>query len=236
MTPLQGTGWCRCLGMAILTTFLFPWSSAFADNSTNIFTELGFKGKHTISQQIYEQSVNRSILTNGVGRFLLATDQACRRQGEKLGKSANQLGSLSGAWLEFSVLVALHDRKFVPTYYQVEIDGVADSIFDVLIWSKEYGPIVLSCKTSLRERYKQADLEAVALRKMFPKSKSFLITLDSDKQHVARCRSKIANKEIEALDAIYDETNLDELFGWLAQQTIVSAPDSVTFKRVRRIN
>lgn len=235
MTLRHGTGWCRCLGMTILTTVLILCSSAFAGNSTNLFAELGFKGKRTISQTIYEQSVDRASLTNGVGKFMLATDKACRAGAEKIGKSANQIGSLSGAWLEFSTLVALHDRKLTPAYYQAELSTVPDAIYDVMLWSKEHGPIVLSCKTSLRERYKQADLEAVALRKAYPNSKSFLVTLDADKQHVAKCRSKIGSKDIEALDAIYDETNMDELFAWLARQTIIAAPDEVKFKRVRAV-
>jgi hypothetical protein len=208
---------------------------AFAADKPGLFTELGFKGKRTISQQIYEESVNRASLTNGIGKFMLATDQACRAGAEKIGKSANQIGSLSGAWLEFSTLVALHDRKLTPAYYQAELSAVPDAIYDVMLWSKEHGPIVLSCKTSLRERYKQADLEAVALRKAYPKSKSFLVTLDADKKHVANCRAKIASKEIEALDAIYDETNMDELFAWLAKQTIVSIPDDVKVKRARAV-
>jgi len=35
----------------------------------------------------------------------------------------------------------------------------------------------LTIKTSLRERYKQADLEGLALKQVYRKSKTYLITL-----------------------------------------------------------
>ena len=200
-----------------------------------LFTELGFKGKRVVSQQIYEQAVDRSVLTNGIGKFLLAADHACRKQAESMGKSPNQIGSLSGAWLEYSVLVALHHKKLTPAYYQTELAQMENNVFDVFLWTKENGPVVLSCKTSLRERYKQADLEGIALLKIHPTSKSFLVTLDADKQHLTQTRSKIPSKEIEGLVAIYDETNVDELFAWLAKQMIVAIPDEVKVKRARAV-
>ena len=102
-----------------------------------------------------------------------------------------------------------------PSYWQAEFTAVPNAFNDVTLWSSEYGPVILSCKTSLRERYKQADLEAAALRQHFPKGKFFLVTLDADKKHLARVRRKITDGEILALHAVYDETNMDELFAFL---------------------
>ena len=52
--------------------------------------------------------------------------------------------------------------------------------FDFVAYSKEIGPIVLSAKTSLRERYKQADLEGMMMRQVHRRAKSYLLTLDKD--------------------------------------------------------
>jgi hypothetical protein len=199
-----------------------------------VFSELGFKDQPVVSQQIYEEAVDRSILTNGIGKFLLATDEACRKRSEKFSKSPNQVGSLAGAWLEYSVLVALHDKKLTPCYYQAELKELPNNVYDVFLWTKERGPVVLSCKTSLRERYKQADLEGLALGKFYPESRSVLVTLDRDKNHVANCRQKITSKEITGFVGIYDETNIEELFNWLAKQTIVPAPEG-KFRKARLV-
>jgi hypothetical protein len=218
----------------LLVTGFWPAISLTAQERPSLFTELGFNGKRTISQQIYEESVDRAVLTNGVGKFLLAADEACRKGALKIGKSPNQIGSLSGACLEYSVLVALHEKKRTPAYYQAELIESPNNVFDVLLWTKEHGPVVLSCKTSLRERYKQADLEGQALSKLYPAARSYLVTLDADKQHVATCRRKITAREITGLAAIYDEINIDELFAWLAKQAVIDVPEG-KLKRARLI-
>jgi hypothetical protein len=41
-------------------------------------------------------------------------------------------------------------------------------------------PICISAKTSLRERYKQADFEAIALKYVHRKALSFLVTLEEN--------------------------------------------------------
>ncbi|MBM3861063.1 MAG: hypothetical protein FJ395_15645 [Verrucomicrobia bacterium] len=142
---------------------------------------------------------------------------------------------MRGRWLEWATLIALRERKLVPAYWQAEFVAVPKNYNDATLWSKEHGPVIISCKTSLRERYKQADLEAVALRQHFPTARFFIVTIDADKRHVASVRKKIAAKELLALHAVYDETNADELFALLKTLTLLEAPAEVlrTGKLVR---
>lgn len=174
--------------------------------------------------QIFDVSVNTANLTNGVGRFLQATVDSCRRAAEERGKSPQSIGSMGGSWLEFAVLIALKEQGLVPAYWQAEFAKVPKNFNDVMIWSKEHGPVIISCKTSLRERYKQADLEAVALQRFYPNAKFFLVTLDDDRQHVARIRQKIREKELLALQALYAADNADDLFAFLKTVTLIEAP------------
>ena len=59
--------------------------------------------------------------------------------------------------------------------------------YDILLYSKVSGPICLSAKTSFRERYKQADLEAMALKNVHRISKSYLLTLsDEEAEQISR--------------------------------------------------
>lgn len=185
---------------------------------------LGLYTRYGETAEIFDATVNTAGLTNSVGSFLKQTVDACRAQAAKDGKSPSSIGSAAGHWLEWAVIVALKEHKLTPIWWQAEFTSIPKNFNDVLLWSKEYGPVVLSCKTSLRERYKQADLESVALRQHYPNAKFFLITLDADKKHLASIRKKIAHKELLALHAIYDETNVDELFAFLSTLTMVEAP------------
>jgi hypothetical protein len=196
---------------------------AFATTDTPM-RELNLYRTYGDSADVFDQTADVQSLTNGVGRFLKETIERCAERAAKAGKSPQSIGSMRGRWLEWAVLLALGEKELTPAYWQAEFAAVPGNFSDVLLWSKEYGPVILSCKTSLRERYKQADLEAVALRQHFQNARCFLITLDDDKLHVARIRKKIADKELLALQALYDETNADELFAFLKTLTLVEPP------------
>lgn len=186
--------------------------------------KLGVSSSYGFSAQIFDAVVNLTDLDRGVGHFLTTTLSNCQNRAVQTGRSAQSIANLRGNWLEYAVLIALQHHRLLPAYYQAEFKAVPNARQDVMIWSKEHGPIILSCKTSLRERYKQADLEAVALKAHYPNARFFLITLDEDKQHVERVRKKIADKEIVALQAIYDETNIGELFAFLNTLTLITFP------------
>jgi hypothetical protein len=179
------------------------------------------------SAGIFDSSARLADLDRGVGVFLLRTIQTCRSNAAAQGKSPPSIGSMGGSWLEWAALVALKANGLTPAYWQAEFTSVPNNFNDVMVWSKEHGPVIISCKTSLRERYKQADLEAVALRQHYPDAKLFLLTLDEDKRHLARTRKKIAEKELLALQAIYAEDNADELFAFLKTLTLAEPPKGV---------
>ncbi len=212
--------------LTALTLWLLSLPLAFGWTNAPV-RELQLFKTYGDSAGIFDSSVRLSDLDQGVGRFLQRTIQNCRSNATAQGKSPQSIGSMSGSWLEWATLAALKAKGLTPAYWQAEFAAVPNNFNDVMVWSKEHGPIILSCKTSLRERYKQADLEAVALRQHYPEAKFFLLTLDDDKRHVARTRKKIAGKELLALQAIYDETNADELFAFLGTLTLTAAPDGV---------
>jgi hypothetical protein len=192
--------------------------------------DLGVIRSYGESAEIFDKSANLADLDKSVGFFLSHTIENCRSNATAPGKSPQSIGSMGGSWLEWATLVALKEKKFLPAYWQAEFAKVPDNFNDVLLWSKEHGPVIISCKTSLRERYKQADLEALALRQYFSDAKFFLLTLDEDKKHVARTRKKIVDKELLALQAIYDKTNADELFDFLKTLTLTAVPDGILRK------
>ncbi len=207
---------------ALLLIAVWQWNVAGQTNSP--VRALGIISTYGDSAEIFDHSVNLADLDKGVGYFLLHTIQNCRSNAVARGKSPQSIGSMGGSWLEWATLVALKQQGLTPAYWQTEFVSVPNNFNDVTLWSKEFGPVIISCKTSLRERYKQADLEAVALRQHFPTGKFFLLTLDADKKHLARTRKKITDEELLALHAIYAEDNADELFAFLKMLTLTDPP------------
>lgn len=96
------------------------------------------------------------------------------------GKSADSSKNINGQFLELLVQYILCKNDILPFYKQAKVAFVPNVNFDALLYTKEIGSIVLSIKTSLRERYKQADLEAIALKQVHRRSKTFLLTLSDE--------------------------------------------------------
>ncbi len=88
--------------------------------------------------------------------------------------------NINGKVFEELIAITLIRAGIMPFYMQAKVAFIPYVNYDLIIYANDIGPISLSIKTSLRERWKQADLEAVALKYIHRKSKSFVITLDTD--------------------------------------------------------
>src|SRR3989338_2358867 len=84
-----------------------------------------------------------------------------------------------GAVFELMLAAVFCRNNLLPIYRGAKVAFVPGIIYDFVLYTKENGPIVFSAKTSLRERWKQADLEAVMLKNVHRKAQTYLVTLDS---------------------------------------------------------
>lgn len=85
----------------------------------------------------------------------------------------------NGSILEYLVMVCLYSKKILPFYIQAKVSFVPNATYDIVLYNSDGYPITLSIKTSLRERYKQADLEGLALKNVHRRAKNYLITLSA---------------------------------------------------------
>ena len=152
-------------------------------------------------------------------------------------KSSNgKNASVNGKIFELIIETLLYREGILPYYIQAKAAFVPNVDFDVLLYA-ESEPICLSIKTSLRERYKQADLEAVALKYVHRKAHCFLLTLE--KNEADSVAEKIQNSEVLGLDGmIYclsDE--LDNLVDILKQKSFTESQkvDVVSGQVVKQI-
>lgn len=118
----------------------------------------------------------------------------------------------SGKVFEGLVLEALFRSSIYPAYYQATVAFVPNVIYDILLFHPKH-PVVLSCKTSLRERWKQADLEGLALKQVYRGAHSVLLTLN--RREGERVQSQIAASEVLGLDECIVIQSKDDRFDQL---------------------
>jgi hypothetical protein len=158
-----------------------------------------------------------------------------------LGKHWNQLtstianSSLRGGIFEHLLATVFIREGLLPFYVQAQVEFVPNVRFDFLFWTEENGPIIISAKTSLRERYKQADLEAMAISSVHRRSETFLVTLDTSE--AARVTAKINIGDVQFLKQVIvaDHAYFDDLIGYLKTLTLVSAPIIKTLRAGREV-
>jgi hypothetical protein len=85
---------------------------------------------------------------------------------------------INGKIFEELIAITLIRAQIFPFYLQAKVAFIPNVSYDLLVYTQQFGPVVLSAKTSLRERWKQADLEAVAMRYVYRQSKSYVISLN----------------------------------------------------------
>lgn len=139
---------------------------------------------------------------------------------------------ISGNVFEYLVIDALFKHHISPIYYQAEITNIPDIKYDILLYHPVY-PVVISCKTSLGERWKQADLEGGALKQVYRGALSYLVTMpkisrDGKVTHEGlNIQRKIEAKTAVGLDQSIEIdpefTNFDRLLDKLAGMTFTQA-------------
>jgi hypothetical protein len=85
--------------------------------------------------------------------------------------------NINGKVFEEIIAMALVKSDLMPFYMQANVAFIPNVNYDFILYD-DASLVSLSAKVSLRERWKQADLEAVALRYIHRKSQSFVITMN----------------------------------------------------------
>jgi hypothetical protein len=121
-------------------------------------------------------------------------------------KQDNQ-NNINGKIFEYIIASLCIRESISPLFYEAKIAFVPNVNYDIIMYTGEFGPVCLSLKTSLRERYKQADLEAIALKYVHRKAKCFLITLEEKEANTVK--KKISDGSVIGLDDVIVATTQD---------------------------
>lgn len=110
----------------------------------------------------------------------------------------------------------------MPFYYQATFERIPNTIFDIVLYNQK-SPIVLTIKTSLRERYKQAELEGLVLKQVYRRSKTYLITLSEEESQ--KIKNKIEQGGITGIDncLLANKEEFDRLLQKIKKEDFIKA-------------
>src|SRR5690606_39014649 len=131
---------------------------------------------------------------------------------------------VNGKIFEYILATLLIRERIFPIFMNAKVAFVPNINYDLLLYSSDQGPICISAKTSFRERYKQADLEAIALKYVHRKSKSYLVTLSELDANMVNAKQK--NGDVIGLDkAVYAlDHNFNQLIEEIKEFNLGNAP------------
>lgn len=124
---------------------------------------------------------------------------------EAFNQKAVSNNSLLGKFFELVIETLFLREGLMPLFSQAKVAFVPNVDFDIILYKitdmQERIPISISVKTSLRERYKQADLEGFALKNVHRKAKCYLLTMDA--AEASRVNRKILAGDVAGLDRVF---------------------------------
>lgn len=123
----------------------------------------------------------------------------------------NRKSVSNGKIFEYILATLFIRENLLPIYISAKVAFVPNVIYDIMFYTTERGPICISAKTSLRERYKQADLEAIALKYVHRKALSYLVTLEENEARSVK--GKIKSGHVIGLDDVIvaNSSDFDDL-------------------------
>ncbi len=143
---------------------------------------------------------------------------------DKYQSQTEKSNSLNGKIFEYILATLCIREGLLPLYLEAKVAFVPNVEYDLMFYTKERGPICWSAKTTLRERYKQADLESIALKYVHRKALSYLITLSEGEARSVQ--QKIKTGDVIGLDAVVvaTSTDFDDLVNSLKQYKFEEPP------------
>jgi len=132
--------------------------------------------------------------------------------------------NLNGKIFEYILATLCVRENILPIFLSAKVAFVPNVEYDLMFYTNERGPICFSAKTSLRERYKQADLEAIALKYVHRRALCYLITLNENE--AKGVKEKIKKGDIIGLDNVVVATSdeFDSLINELKKYEFLESP------------
>jgi len=196
--------------------------------------------KIKIPENNYEVTFNKIYKTDklefrDVKSFIKRFWKQYERNKEKLFENRSNYNNHNGKIFELLLFQILKHENIIPFFYQAKLSLINNTIFDFVYLNKKMVPIVLFLKTSLRERYKQAELEARLIKNIFPGAKCYIICLENDDK-IEKYNKMIDSNDIIGIDKFFNENNLSDCIKILNESGPYIEHTSITLLTGKTVN
>jgi hypothetical protein len=147
----------------------------------------------------------RAALTFVPSEFLAASIELLEKYLEARALSDNEKKSLRGYVFQRLVAESLRIAGIDPIHTEAFVTFVPIAKYDIIVPTKLEGIVNLSVKTTLRERWKQAEFEGIALKRVHRRSRIYVVSKDADETRKRRAQID----QCEAIDDFIDCTSAD---------------------------
>ncbi len=186
------------------------------------------RGKNTLASNIFYKlfpsflTIKYSSPSDYVSQYW---DSYLKIQNQECGNNNQRKRGINGKIFEYIIATLLIRENIFPIFIEAKVAFVPNIKYDLMLYSTDGGPISLSAKTSFRERYKQADLEAISLKYVHRKSLSYLITLSEE--DAISVNKKQKQGDVIGLDRAICATTpeFDKLISELKTYNLTEAPN-----------
>lgn len=138
--------------------------------------KLGIVKSKTKGYQIFNDYIEPDFLCD----TMLPSDYINHCWNKYCASGVARNNSLNDSIYELIISSLFIKEGILPLHIQAQVAFVPNGNFDAVLYTTENGSIGISMKTSLCERYKQADLKAIALKYLHRKAENYLFTMDKE--------------------------------------------------------
>jgi len=176
--------------------------------------------------------ITRELLNNHSTQNKLTPSQFITKYWTHYQEDYPSNNSVNGTIFENLIIIALAKSGIKNIYFQTELTYVPSAIFDVFLFN-ENTPVAISIKTTLRERWKQADLEALAIKQVHKNAKCYVITLS----HVEVSARRKNDESYAGLDrfVLANTKEFDDLVDELLKEQFIIAGNLPIIKTDEKI-
>ena len=136
---------------------------------------------------------------------------------QEVWNGAKRLGIDSGTLFEMLIASVFIGGNFFPFYRRGELASARKIESDFLFWDEtSKAPICIELTSTLRERYKLADLQAFKVKAKYPGAKFFQLTMDY------KDASRRSSEDFESLDGLIfaGSSEIEQVFRVLEQASL----------------
>ncbi|WP_373402922.1 hypothetical protein [Candidatus Phytoplasma solani] len=173
----------------------------------NQLTNLHFKNIDILKHQslcvaITKQIIQPSLFNKPFNEYMIKTHNLLNEYLDKNQHNSQSKKVIRGKINEYLILLYFQNKGIINLYPQAYLFFIPDIKFDLVLFTKTKRIIAFNFKTCLRDRYKQAMVEAQQLKKLDTRFEFYLLT--NNIVETQRLNKKITQGKIPGINQVID--------------------------------